>query len=693
MYHSKKTSSTQLPSSLSTIAIAVISINAACVSSSVLAEEPMALPALVVTGEKMDKDIKETTTAVTVIAKENYENGESKEVNDIVTVTPNVTSAGFGTINIRGVNGAGAAVGGNAFMTGGRPRISTSVDGVTESWGGYNFTPAQLWDTQQVEVLRGPQSTTQGTNAIGGAVIIKTNDPTFTSESAVRLGLEQYENDNLNYNLAIMNNGVLVEDELAYRIAFDGTKGEGFLNYAQENSELDDGPDVNDSESQNFRGKLLWKPQNIDGLEAKLTLVHRKNTGEYLSWANDSDNDFSSQTMTLDSTNNQNTRLQDSTVDTISTEISYNISNQTKNILQVSYNDYTAYFDEYPGDTIAKKTEKRITVENRLIFTPSDSNLSGFIGAYASQADTTLDVDFTTWINNFYVADGTKTTLALYGDTAYSLSDRATLNIGGRIENENQDRTLVRRSTQTLNQDEDTTVFLPKLSATYKLNQNTTLGASISRGYNGGGAALDWSDYSYYTYDKEEVTAYEFSSKSQFQNFNINASVFFNDYSDYQAYTSDRLENVKSAHTYGAELEAVVFVNEDLEIRGSIGTLQTKVDSTDADTSSWNGNEITYSPDLNLGLGFTQYIGDNWSFGADATYVGEYYSDLDNTEDYKAGDYLITNARVKYEIGDFTIDGYIKNLTNEDVVYLINQGTRASVGQSRTIGLSATYRM
>ncbi|WP_394179982.1 TonB-dependent receptor [Marinomonas posidonica] len=694
MYLSKN-SSTRTPSHLSTVAIAVISINAALISANTFAENSTQLETLVVTGEKIDKDIKETTTAVTVITEETYDSGESKEVNDIVTVAPNVTSAGFGTINIRGVNGAGASTGSNAFMTGGSPRISTTVDGVAEAWGGYNFTPSQLWDTQQVEVLRGPQSTSQGTNAIGGAVVIQTNDPSFDSESAIRLGLERYDNGNLQKNIAVMNSGPLLEDELAYRIAFDGTKGEGWMNYKQANSELDDGPDIDDSESTNLRGKLLWAPSNIDGLTVKLGVTHRKNKGEYLSWANDKDNNFSTQTLTLDSNNGNNTRLQDSTVDTLSVDIEYQITDGIKNALQISYNDQKAYFDEYPGSTLFTKTEETISLENRIIITPSDSQFSGLIGLYASKSDGTLDVQ----PDNSFIADSSKTTLSLYGETTYNATEKLVITVGGRIESVNQDRSLLRSTTwpsvteHNLNQDQTETILLPKLSTTYDLTGQTTIGASIRQGYNSGGGALDWSDNSYYTFDKEEVTAYEFSSKSHFDSITLNASVFYNDYADYQAYTSNRLVNVKSAHTYGAELEAVAFINEDLEIRGSIGTLQTKVDSTDADTSSWDGNEITYSPDLNLGLGFTQYIGDNWSFGADATYVGEYYSDLDNTEDYKAGDYVITNARVKYEIGDFMIDGYIKNLTNEDVVYLINRGTRASVGQTRTIGLSATYRM
>ncbi|GAA0834253.1 TonB-dependent receptor [Marinomonas arenicola] len=685
MHHSKKSFSKALPSDLSRIAIAVISVNAAIISPNLLAEDSKTLPNLIVSGEKVDKDIKDTTTAVTVFSEENYESGEVKEVNEIAVQAPNVTSAGFGTINIRGINGAGAATGAEAYATGSKPRIATTVDGVTEAWGGYNYTPAGLWDVQSVEVLRGPQSTSQGTNAIGGAVVIKTNDPSFTPESAVRLGLEQYDNDNLKYNLAGMNSGALIDDELAYRITFSGTKGEGWMNY--DTSSVTDAPDLNDSESTSFQGKLLWTPSNIKGLTAKLNISHRENEGEYLSWASDT----STQTLDLDG---DNTRIQDSTVDTVSFDIDYQISDTVKNILQVSYSKQDSYFEQYSSVTNVKRTEETMALENRVLFTPSNSKITSLLGFYAAQTDTTLDVE-TSWATHAYLGDGTTKTVALFGETSYDISDKLTVTAGGRIHNETQDRALVKTNgigvETDLDQDTTETEFLPSLSTTYDISKTTTLGASVRRGYNSGGTGLDFSN-NYFTYDKEEVTAYELSSKSRFNNISVNASVFYNDYSGYQAAENGHIYNLEGVYTYGAELEVVAQINPDLEINGSIGTLKTKINETSSDTSDWDGNEVTYAPDLNLGLGFTQFVGEHWSFGADATYVSEYYSDLDNDEEYTAGDYIVTNTRIKYELDNLTIDAYIKNITNEDIVYL-SRSTTSSIGQSRTIGISATYRM
>lgn len=673
------------PSRLSTVAIAVISINAAFISSNTFAENATTLETLTVTGEKIDKDIKDTTTAVTVVSGEDLEKGEVKTVNDVATKAPNVTSAGFGTVNIRGINGNGAAVGGYALLTGARSRVSTVIDGTTQDWSGYNFTPSGVWDSEQVEVLRGPQSTTQGTSSMAGAVVIKTNDPTFEQESKIRIGLDSYKNGNLKTNAAAMNSGGLTGD-LAYRVAIDGSKGEGWMNYDQTTTELDDGPDVNDSESLNIRGKLLWEPANNPKLSSKLTVEHHKYEGEYLNWAND----FDTQTQTLnsDSNNKVNTRLQDSEVNIIAADVDYQLSDGVTNALHLSYSEADIHFDEYPGTTVVDIKKETLTLENRLLFNHKDSNLSGVVGVFASTKDNDIDVE------DSLFNIGTTTTTAIYGESTYALNADTNLITGLRIEHEKVERNSgYDYDSSNIEQNFSDTYTLPKIGLTYAISKDTTLNASVRKGYSPGGVGFTWdSNRDIYTYDSEEVTSYEVGSKTRLQNgITLNTSLFYNDYTGYQAFIdSTYIDNVDSAHTYGIEVEALAWMTPNLEVRGSIGLLRSEIDTY----SGYEGNELPSAPNTNLGLGFTQYIGDNWSLGADATYVGEYYSDLDNTEAYKAGNYTVLDANMDYEIGDLLISGYIKNVTDEDIVYITNgSGSRAAVGQTRTIGVSATYKI
>jgi len=661
-------------------------INGMTMSTIAAAEESSVLETVTVIGNKMAKDIKDTTTAVTVITEDDLASGQPKNVDELATLSPNVVTAGQGAISVRGLKSSGAAIGGYALLTGARSRVSTVVDGNTQDWSGYNFTPSNVWDVKQVEVFRGPQSTMQGTSAIGGALVLETNDPVFEQESKIRLGLERYENGNLKENLAVMNSGAIIDDELAYRIAIDGTKGDGWMNYAQTDTELDDGPDVDYSDNINIRAKLLWEPEHIPKLSAKLTIEHHEYEGEYLSWANDVSTGFTSQTQTLDDVGRENTRLQDSKINLIALDGDYELVSGVTNSLHLAYLDSDVHFDEYPGDTVVDIAKETMTVENRVTFAQEGASLTGVVGLFASHKDN--DIDYEDVLFNV----GTTKTTAIYGEGVYALNDKINLIAGARMENEDVERTSgYDYDSSRIEQNFSKTYFLPKLGVTYDVSESTTLNTSVRQGYSPGGTAFTWDgNRDIYTYDSEEVTTYEMGSKSQFlNNITLYTSIFYNDYTDYQAFIDTTyIDNVDSAHTYGVEIEGTGWVTDQLELHGSIGLLRSEIDNYE----QYEGNSLPSAPESNLAAGFVQYIGNHWSVGADASYVGEYYSDLDNDSDYKAGDYVTVDARVQYTYNNFTVDFYVNNLTDEDIIYSKSDDS-AYVGQTRTIGLSATYSM
>jgi len=658
----------------------------------VMAEEPTHTAVMVVTGEKMDRDIKETTTAVTVIDGEDIDKTGAKTVNDVVTQAPNVVTSGFGTVNIRGVDGSGAATGFYAIRSGARQRVDTSVDGVSDAFTGYNFSGSGVWDLQQVEVLRGPQSTTQGENSIAGAIAVKTNVPTFKPEYAIRGGAEVYKNGNVMKNVALMASGPLNE-QLAYRLTFDGTDGQSYITYDGDSVPVD----PEDTRNLNFRGKLLWNPAFNEDLSINLTGNYRKADGNYLNWANwDSGSGYEDESFTLGTNYNEglgrdfsyNTRIQDSDVYNLSSEIKYKLNSQVTSSTLLSFNSQTNIFDQYPTEETYNFEDKTSKVESQLTFTPSNSKVDGFVGVMAADRENTVSSEsFTT------EGKTDETRLGVFGEMNYDINDQFTLTTGARVQYEKQDRLF--SATYVTNPIDDSiedVYILPKIALTYSPIEDTTFGVSVRQGYNSGGLGY----YNYggasevYDYDSETVTAYELSAKTAFnQSTTINTAIFYNDYEDYQGISDYKITNVGEASTMGLEVEVAHWLTDTLQVRPAIGLLKTKVDKDD----SFQGNELSNAPDLNASLGLTQYIGENLTLGADVTYVSEYYSDLDNTEDYKAGDYAIIGTSIDYTVGDLLISGYITNLTDEDVVYLINGGYRASVGQSRTVGLNLTYRM
>ena len=173
-----------------------------------LAQAPAAadLATVTVMGEKMGRSEQESTTALTVFTAEDVASRNTKSVLELVAEVPNVTIGEFGGIaNIRGTNGAGPGFSSLAWKGATRARTATIIDGVSQAWTGGNLLSNGLWDVEQVEVLRGPQSTMQGRSAVGGAIVIKTKDPSFKQEGAVRTGVQEANGKRLAQTAAVVS--------------------------------------------------------------------------------------------------------------------------------------------------------------------------------------------------------------------------------------------------------------------------------------------------------------------------------------------------------------------------------------------------------------------------------------------------------------------------------------------------------
>ena len=469
------------PKALSFIAYSVIAMNSLLIAEAAQAEA-VSLDTLVVTGEKRDKSIKDTVTAVTILTDEELTSGEVKQATDAAVKAPNVQIDSFGSIAIRGMSGGGAATGGAALITGSRARVSTVVDGSMQDWSGYNFTPKSMWDVDQVEILRGPQSTTQGASAIAGAVVINTKDPSFESEAAVRVGLESYENGNLKHNLAAMSSGALIDDELAYRIAVEQTKGEGWLNYDTGDYDI---PNLSESESNNIRTKLLWQPSNMPQLSAKLTVNYHKNEGEHASFATNTEEGMSTRTLDLATTA---ARVQDSSETSVGLDVDYQISPTLTNSFHISNIDTDIYADGYQANRLYFYDIEQVStaVENRLIFDSQHSKLSGVLGVFLSTKDSAIYADQNLIIDTDYTTD----TAAVYGETVFAVTEKLSINAGLRVENEEVDKVGSFYNSDRLPQNSEETYYLPKVGATYVVSKSTTVGVSLGKGYSPGGSGI-----------------------------------------------------------------------------------------------------------------------------------------------------------------------------------------------------------
>ncbi|WP_294235743.1 TonB-dependent receptor [uncultured Sphingomonas sp.] len=223
---------------------------------------------IIVTGEKSNRTLQQTPTSVAVTTPERIAQENIQTIQDVYNRTANLSetygSAGF---TIRGINNQGIAGGGNGDT------VTVYVDGAPIPHQALFGGPTDLWDIAQVEVLRGPQSTIQGLNALAGAIVITTRDASVTDYSADGRVLWTDRNER---TFSVAAGGPLIQDELGFRLSAERRADRGLIRNVTRGG-------YDDSlHTLNLRGKLHWTPLALPGLDVQASYNRVRRDGGYL---------------------------------------------------------------------------------------------------------------------------------------------------------------------------------------------------------------------------------------------------------------------------------------------------------------------------------------------------------------------------------------------------------------------------
>ena len=221
---------------------------------------------IVVTGEKQDRSLQDTVASVDVTTADDI---EALNIVDLEDVLRRVGNAGFVTtgsgrneqFTLRGVQSQGVTGGTNT------PVSTLYIDGAVVPNQSAGAAISNAWDVEQVEVLRGAQSTVQGRNSLIGAIVVNTVDPTDEFDWAARA---TYGNENT-YELSGAIGGPIVEDQIGFRLSGQITESDGFITRL-------DGSDADAEETTVLRGKLAITPSALPDLEIMLTGIYSDET-------------------------------------------------------------------------------------------------------------------------------------------------------------------------------------------------------------------------------------------------------------------------------------------------------------------------------------------------------------------------------------------------------------------------------
>ena len=219
------------------------------------------IESITVTGFKIKRSLQETTSSVAVITPEIMDQQQINSFTDAVVFTANTHGDDYG-FSIRGIDGFNVSGGGNSYLA------SVYVDGAPLPASLIRTGAFSTWDGEQIEILRGPQSTLQGRNALAGAVILNTRQPTYDGEGRYRFMIG--ENGRQEAAFAVSNG--LIEDQLAFRFSGEERRYDGTVKNLHNNTHSDE------SDDHTYRLKLLYEPAGLDDFTAVLSLMNAQRT-------------------------------------------------------------------------------------------------------------------------------------------------------------------------------------------------------------------------------------------------------------------------------------------------------------------------------------------------------------------------------------------------------------------------------
>lgn len=212
----KKNIRTAFLTRINILILTVLFVSGAWAEESSRAGRDTMMEEIVVTGLKRDQSFIDSPVTVQVFGEKNIIEAGIKQPQDYLNLTPGIT---FITSNHHGE--AFVNVRGQTSVRQSESAVAVVIDGVQLST--QNEFNGELFDIQQIEVLKGPQSAFYGRNASAGAIVIKTKDPTDEMEGSSSFSIGNWNSSKANMAVG----GAIIPGELRFRAsaAYSNTDG------------------------------------------------------------------------------------------------------------------------------------------------------------------------------------------------------------------------------------------------------------------------------------------------------------------------------------------------------------------------------------------------------------------------------------------------------------------------------------
>jgi iron complex outermembrane receptor protein len=177
------------------------------------------LEEVVVTAELRDRELRDLPASATVLGSQTLEIAGVHHFQDVLGLVPNLNwAAGTSRPRYFQLRGIGDL---SQWQGAPNPSVGFLIDGIDFSGIGM---PATLADVERIEVLRGPQGTAYGANALAGLIAVNTRAPRRESE----LGADVTLGDHGTRGATGMVGGPIGGGEAAWRLVAGNYRSDGF---------------------------------------------------------------------------------------------------------------------------------------------------------------------------------------------------------------------------------------------------------------------------------------------------------------------------------------------------------------------------------------------------------------------------------------------------------------------------------
>lgn len=644
-----------------------------------LAQDPRdhEIEEIVVTADFRERTANELPTSVTVLDDEAIDELAVQHFEELVTVMPNVNFSGEGNrarfFQIRGVGEL------EQYEGAPNPSVGLLIDDVDFSGIG---TVATLFDIERVEVLRGPQGTRYGANAIGGLIYMQSAAPTEEWSGFLELGAAQ--DDAFSGGVAV--GGPLTQDKsLRFRLSgqhheSNGFRGNPFL--ARD--------DTNGRDETTFRGKLLWEAPR-DWRVLWTAMLADVDNG-YDAFAIDN-----SLTVLSDRPGRD---AQQSLGSSLKLEWSGGERFAFTSITSMADSDRNFSFDADWGnpeawapftyDFISVNHRERQTLSQEFRLTSTgdgrifDGTTDWLVGAYVLDLEETLATlnqgtyfdplsGFADSLDDALSSRFEATNAAVFGQLGVHVFEGGEIAFGLRVETRRTDYA----DSNGLRLDPDETMIGGELSYSHYFSDALTGFVALSRGYKAGGFNLGPVPPGGRQFEQETLWSLEAGVKTLLLDgaLAFDGTVFYSRRSGQQVRTSVQLnpndpasfvfftDNAAKARSVGAEALLRWLPYESWELYASLGLLDAEFEEFANDAFDLGGRDQAHAPSYTMAVGGAYRHSGGFFARLDLSARDAFYFDV--SHDQQSDAYALAHARVGYETETWSAELWARNLFDE----------------------------